>query len=271
VRKIDVRPVTSDPETIRTIRPADRGGVIVANTVLTDTLSEPLHGATTATLDVNSGTGNLTIDRLTGGEPLLATGTLQYVEVRPIRWVCSDDDQIVLALDGHDTGRPWLSFPWIRHKGVTEWQIHLNPAVSSDITAHSDGGNIKLDLDGMIVTHLAADTGGGNVDVALPDRVANLHVAAMTGAGNVTVEIGSSTTGHNTVEARSGAGNVIVRLPRDIAGRVQASSGLGRVTVDPRFSKIDRTMYQSADYEGARNTVEITVNSGAGNVSVDTK
>jgi hypothetical protein len=239
--------------------------------VLTDTLSEPLNGATTATLDINSGTGNLTIDGLTGGERLLATGTLQYVETRPIRWICSDNDQIVLALDGHDTGRPKLSLPWVRCKGATEWQIHLNPAVSSDIVAHSDGGNIKLDLDGMAVVHLSADTDGGNVDVALPDGVANLHAAARTAAGNVTVEIGSSSTGRNTVEARSGAGNVVVRLPRGMAARVHASSGFGSVTVDPRFSKIDRAMYQSADYDGASNAVEITVDSGAGNVSVDTK
>ena len=53
---------------------------MMANKVLTDTLSEPLNGATTATLDIDSGTGNLTIDGLTGGEQLLATGTLQYVE-----------------------------------------------------------------------------------------------------------------------------------------------------------------------------------------------
>jgi hypothetical protein len=245
----------------------------MANKVLTDTLSEPLNGATTATLDIDSGTGNLTIDGLTSGEQLLATGTLQYIEnqARPIRWVCSDKDQVVFALDGHGSGRPCFGFPWLSRTGATEWQIHLNPAVRSDITAHSDGGNIKLDLDGMAVTHLSADTGGGNVDVALPDRVANLHAAAATGAGNVTVEIGSSTTGRNTVDANSGAGNVVVRVPRGMAARVHATSGLGRVTVDPRFNKIDRTTYQSADYDGARDTVEISVKSGAGNVSVDTK
>jgi hypothetical protein len=246
---------------------------MMANKVLTDTLSEPLNGATTATLDIDSGTGNLTIDGLTGGEQLLATGTLQYVEnqARPIRWVCSDKDQVVFALDGHGSGRPWFGFPWVSRAGATEWQIHLNPSVSSDITAHSDGGNIKLDLDGMAVSHLSADTGGGNVDVALPDRVTNLHAAATTAAGNVTVEIGSSTTGRNTVDANSGAGNVVVRVPRGMAARVHATSGLGRVTVDPRFNKIDRTTYQSADYDGARDTVEISVKSGAGNVSVDTK
>jgi hypothetical protein len=46
----------------------------VANNLLTDTLSEPLDGVTTAKVDVDSGTGNLTIDPLPGGARLLAGG-----------------------------------------------------------------------------------------------------------------------------------------------------------------------------------------------------
>src|SRR5512146_200045 len=50
--------------------------------VLTQDLSEPLGGVTTGTIDINAGSGNLTIDSLTGGEPLLAGGTLQYLETQ---------------------------------------------------------------------------------------------------------------------------------------------------------------------------------------------
>ena len=48
--------------------------------VLTQNLSEPLDGTKTARVDISTDIGNLTIDRLTSGEPLLASGTLQYVE-----------------------------------------------------------------------------------------------------------------------------------------------------------------------------------------------
>src|SRR5512133_2525110 len=48
--------------------------------VLTHNLSEPLGGAQTAKFDINTDTGNLTIDTLTGGEPVLASGTLEYLE-----------------------------------------------------------------------------------------------------------------------------------------------------------------------------------------------
>src|SRR5512133_2478661 len=55
-------------------------GSIQGGNVLTDNLSEPLNGATTAKVDINTGAGNLTVDRLITGEQVLASGTLQYLE-----------------------------------------------------------------------------------------------------------------------------------------------------------------------------------------------
>ena len=158
-----------------------------------------------------------------------------------------------------------------RCNGRGEWQIHVNPTVSLDIAASSGGGNVKLNLADMAVTHLSADTGGGNIDVVLPDNAADLSVAVSTGGGNVAVDLGSGTTGSNTVNAKSGAGNVVVRIPGGIAARVHATSGLGKVTMDPWLNKVDKNTYQSPDYDSATNKVEIAISSGAGNVSVNTK
>jgi len=243
--------------------------------VLADNLSEPLNGATAAKVDINCGPGHLTIDPLTGSEQLLAGGTLQYLESQglPTRALASKNGQATLTLRGSENGagRSGFRFPWQAcGGGAFEWQIHLNPTVASDITAHSDGGNVKLNLARMAVSHLSADTGGGNMDVVLPDNAANLSVAVKTGAGNVTVEIGSNITGHNTVDASSGAGNVVVRVPGGIAARIHANTGLGKTTVDSRFNKTDEHTYQSSDYDGAADRVEITVNSGTGNVNINT-
>jgi len=241
--------------------------------VLTDKFSEPLNGVTTAKVDIHAGDGNLTIDRLSGGEQVLASGTLQYFESQglPTRTLVASNDQATLALKGGSLKRPWFRFPWAACNGATEWLIHLNPTVSSDITAHSDGGNVKLDLTGMLVTCVSADTGGGTVDVVLPDNAADLSVTARTGAGNVTVEIGSGIGGSNIVDASSGAGNVVVRIPSGVAARIHATTGLGKVILAPRFSQIDSNTYQSSDFDRAANKVEITVKSGAGNASVETK
>jgi hypothetical protein len=241
--------------------------------VLTEKFSEPLEGATTAKIDIHVGDGNLMIDRLTGSEPVLASGTLQYLESQglPTRSLISADSQATLTVSASSPKRPWFRLPWATCNGATEWQIHINPTVLSDITAHSGGGNVKLDLTGLIVDSLSADTGGGNIDVALPDHAANLSVFARTGAGNVTVEIGSGSTGSNNVNASSGAGDVIVRIPSGLAARIHATTGLGKTIMDPQFSGIDKHTYQSSDFESAANTVEITAKSGAGNVIINTK
>jgi predicted membrane protein len=246
---------------------------MMAKNVLTHNLLEPLNGTKTAAVEINTDSGNLTVDRLTGGEQLLASGTLEYFEQQglPTETLSSSNGQATLTLRGGGSGRPWFRLPWAACVGAYEWQIHLNPDVQFDITAHSGGGNVKLDLANMTVTRVMADTGGGNMDVVLPDNAANLSVAAMTGGGNVTVDIGGGITGSSSVNARSGAGNVAVHIPAGVAAKVYATSGLGKVTVDSRFSQLDGNTYQLPDYEGAADKVEITVHSGAGNVSINTK
>jgi predicted membrane protein len=173
-------------------------------------------------------------------------------------------------LRGGGIERFWFRLPWAACGGAYEWQIHLNPTVLSDITAHSGGGNVKLNLASMTVTHLSVDTGGGNIDVVLPDNAASLSVTAKTGGGNITVEMDNGTTGSSTINANSGAGNVVVHVPSGIAVKIHASSGLGKVIVDSRFSQMGKNTYRSPDYDGAANKVEIIAHSGAGNVSVTT-
>jgi hypothetical protein len=59
-------------------------------------------------------------------------------------------------------------------------------------------------------------------------------------------------------------------VPRGLAARVHATSGLGRVTVESRFTGTERDTYHSPDYDGAVDRVEITAHSGAGNVRIET-
>ena len=245
----------------------------MANKLLTHNLSEPLNGTKNATVDINSDSGNLKIDRLSSSEKVLANGTLQYFENEgvPTQTLDSSHGKTTLTLKSGRSRQLWFHFPWSACNGANEWQIHINPTVPSDIIAHTGGGNVKLDLAGMVVTHLSADAGGGNIDVVLPDNAADLNVSAHTGGGNVTVEMGNGNTGCSIVEANSGAGNVVVYVPSGFAAKIHAASGWGKVIVDPRYSMIGDNTYQSLDYESAANKVEITAKSGAGNVSINTK
>ena len=244
----------------------------MAKKVFVDQFSEPLNGAKTARIDIHAGDGNLTIDRLAAGEPALAIGILQYLENqgKPAKTLVANNGHATLTLKGSRAGQSWFHLPWQACNGATDWQIHLNPTVSSDITAHSDGGNVRLDLAGMAITRVMADTGGGNIDAILPNNAVDLKVTTRTGAGNVNVEIGNNITGNNVVEVNSGAGNVIVKVPNGLAARIQTTTGLGKAIVDPQFSSIDNNTYQSPDFDNATHKIELTLKSGAGNVIIET-
>lgn len=241
--------------------------------IFTHNFLEPFNGERTAVIDIHAGDGNLAIEGLTGNEQTLAEGTLQYFENKgfPSLNLTSSNGQASLKLKGGRAGRPWFHLPWSACNGATEWHIHINSAVSCDITAHSDGGNVKLDLSGMAVSCIKADTGGGNVDVVLPDEATDLSVTAQTGAGNITIDLGSHIEGSNNINAHSGAGNVVVNLPGGMAARIHTTTGLGKAIMDPLLNKIGDNVYQSPGYENAVNKVEVAAHSGAGNVIVNSR
>lgn len=218
----------------------------MAKKVLTYHMSEQLPNAMTAKININTTDGNLTIDPHASGHEL-ASGDLQYLENQgqPTQSLTTSGSQATFTLKSSSKGQPWFHFPWSACNGATEWLIHLSRAVSTDITAHTGGGNVKLDLTGMTVTRLNAETGGGNLEVVLPDRMAGLKVDVKTGAGNVTIQ-----------------------MPGGIAARVRATSGLGQVIMDAPLNRIDKQTYQSPDYDSAIEKIEITASSGAGVVSI---
>ena len=241
---------------------------------LTYDLAQALGEVKAAEISIDNGDGNLNIDSLTGGEPLLAGGALQYLEGQgpPDFTLSSIGDQANYSLTAKSKGKSsGLRLPWEACYGETEWRLHLNPAVKTDLTAHSDGGNLVLDLSSLNITRLAADTGGGNIEAILPDRADQLNAAVATGGGDVRVELGNELAGENSLRAESGAGNVEIYLPAGLPARITVSTGMGKISVDPRFVQVDEHTYQSADYEGAAARVEITAGSGAGNVNIYSK
>jgi hypothetical protein len=215
-----------------------------------DELSIPLNGATMARIEINPGDGNLSIDSLISSGELLASGALQYFEKKglPTRDLTTHKGELTFTLRGGGMARPWFRVPWAGCNGGLDWQIHLNPATLIDLTVQTGGGNVVLDLAGMSVSRVLADTGGGNVRIVIPDTADDLSLTAKTGAGVVEVSV-----------------------PMGIAARIQATTGLGKVTVDPRFIQIDKFTYQSADFELAAHKAEIMVSSGAGVVNITSR
>ncbi len=218
----------------------------MAKQIFTYRLSEPLEGVKSAVVDINTFDGNLKIDPASGGQELVS-GDLQYLDPQypPTRSFNLEGSRASLTIQSSKKPQPWLRLPWATCNGATEWQVHLHPALPIELKAHSGGGNVRLDLTGMVVTQLTADTGGGNMEVTLPSTP-DLKVAVKSGAGNVTIH-----------------------LPHGTAARIKATTGLGKVMIAPRFAQVEKEVYQSPDFDTAVEKVEILASSGAGNVSIE--
>ncbi len=243
----------------------------MANKVLVHELAEPLGSAKTAKIDVDCGVGHLAVSRLAGNEQLLAKGTLQHLVKQdvPSRTVNMSGGQSNLTLRAGEAKHSGFHFPpWAGCGGAYEWQMQLNPVVPSDVSVQSRGGNVNMDLAGMAITRLSAASGGGNLALVLPDNATDLSVTAKTGGGRINVQVGTAIKGNNSITANSGAGSVVVSLPSGVAANINVTTGMGKVIVDPRFTKIDKNTYRSPDYDTAVVRIEVTARSGAGNVTV---
>jgi hypothetical protein len=236
-------------------------------------LAEPLNGANTSSLDLDLAEGNLAIDRLTGGEPLLVGGTLEYYENggMPARNLSSLDGEATLALSVGTHPRPRWRLPWEACNAENDWTLHLNPTVVYEIAARTGGGNLGLDLSGLLVTRINAETGGGNAEIRLPVNAVNLSAAVKTGAGKIVVDIGEGTKGRNGLTVENGAGSVEILVPDGLAVKLVATSGLGEVLVDPALVQTGEGIYQSTDYANNENRITIGVSNGAGTVKVQMK
>src|SRR5512142_278542 len=97
-----------------------KGDANMANKVLTYNLSEPLEGTTRAQIDINTGMGNLRIDKLSGDQPLLASGTLAYLlnDGLPTQSVSrsSESASLMLKAKGGPKGR--IRLPWSSCNGA---------------------------------------------------------------------------------------------------------------------------------------------------------
>lgn len=220
----------------------------MAKKVLIHTLAVPRNGARSTLADIQMTDGNLVLGGLTGPEPALASGELEYLQNQdqPEQSVTVQPGQTVLALKAGRQGQPWLRLPWAACNGATEWRIRLSPETAWEIRAHSGGGNVTLDLSGLRLTGLTAGSGGGNLNVSLPPAGGAVNAAL-----------------------KSGAGNVIAQVPAGSAVRVQATTGLGKVILPPQYQKMETSIYQTPGYDRAAERYDLVLSSGAGNVKIE--
>lgn len=199
----------------------------------TDRMTIPLEGASSASVRLQFGGGEVTVEPGPADQLLVGDfenggavqrrrgpGSVELSPEYPVVW-------------------PWLDRP-------LKWRIGVTTGVPLDLDIQSGAARVRVDLTGVALRRLKIQTGASDTRVLLP-----------------------RTAGESSVKAEGGAASLAFEVPAGVAARIKSLMVIGSTSVDEaRFPKTASGRWESADYGTATNRVELEISGGVGSVRV---
>jgi hypothetical protein len=210
-----------------------RGG----RNIETENASIDLQGASTASLKINHGAGELNIHSGANLTELMHgsfAGRLQHKAAR-------NGDRLEVRMR---PAKDFIDFPFFGPRTQLDWDVALNSEIPTALTLSLGANKSMLDLSDMNITDLKLDTGASDTRLTLPAH------------------------GRFKADLDLGAASLEVTLPQGLSARIRASLGAVDLKIDEtRFSR-HADYYQSPDYETAANAVDMTIDAGAASIKI---
>lgn len=197
----------------------------------------PLEGASRARLRIRHGAGRL---NLSAGAPMgdLAEGDFGGgVDVQSRRQGDLLDTSLSVPVQ-------FAPFQWAPGSSL-DWTLGLARDVPISLDFETGASESFIDLSELRVSDVRLKSGASSTRLTLPANAGFTRASIETGAAAVRVEI-----------------------PSGVAAQIRAHSGLASVTVDTQRFPRNGDVYQSPDYDGAANKVELRIETGVGSVDV---
>lgn len=205
----------------------------------TQALSIPLDTANEANIQVHHGAGQLQIGPGAGPGELM-TGSFDGGVSQTLRRNGAAAD-LTLRVPSDQ----FFAVPWFGGTRGFNWDVNLNRAIPITLELHTGASESQIDLTNLQVRELRLETGASNTQIRLP-----------------------ANAGATRVRVSSGAARVRLLVPDQVSARIEVESGLSGIDIDQRrFPRVGR-YYESPDYAGAINRVDIHAESGVGSIEV---
>jgi hypothetical protein len=202
----------------------------------TESISIPLGGAADARLRLKHGAGQLSVSSLDSADAFVSGSFGGGVD----QIVHMDGGTLRVKLQS-----PQDNFPvGVPFEGLN-WDVKINHGIPVRLDVSSGASETRLDLEDLKLSELNIDTGASSTMVDLPAKA-----------------------GYTRVHVESGAAAVILRVPAQVAARIQVESGLAGISVDQGRFPRSGSYYESVDYALAANKVDIFVKTGVGSLEV---
>lgn len=207
--------------------------------------SEPRGGVTRAVATVNGGAGDIevragdrnTLVAIAGRSPF----NNPFLTVSKTSRTAADVEASM--------GEGPTFFPFM---GTSEMDVSISPAVRWDLTLETGAATLNADLAPISLSSFALKTGASDSEIKL---------------GGL-----SPKAGEVPVTVKAGAASVVIKVPQDVAVRVESRSGLSSVNVPETFSRDDSSderVYTTGNWQSASARYAVLVEMGIGSFSIE--
>jgi hypothetical protein len=207
-----------------------------------NTTAIPLDGATTGTIRITLGAGEVTISGNAPAPALLeATVYTRTPDYLP-EIVCSvNGTEKTVTMIEKDTGDD----KWFADHSPGGWKIRLSEAVPLDLNVELGAGDSSLDL--------------GSLNLA--------SLSASTGVGDTEIDISRYRGGPFHAEIHNGVGDLTLRIDKNSNTRIRMHQGVGDITTNG--IEQNKEYYTTPGFDPALPVNEITVTQGIGSVQLE--
>ena len=209
-------------------------------TYRSETINQPMNGASSAEVEIGFGTGDLRIDALMESAGLIE-GKIDLGPREQINRTYSQSGE--KANYGLRSENAWVTPSgnvWDQNK---RWDLGLSRDIPIGLSVNTGVGRSTLDLSQLNLTTLKVNSGVGQTTVTLPRH------------------------GQLSAEVDNGVGDLTVVIPKGMAASVRMDSGLGGTHVEGDFVRQGET-YTSPNFNAATDRVELRVNGGIGKTTI---
>lgn len=205
--------------------------------------SIPLEGAEEARIHVKHGAGRLRVAE--NAEPdMLLSGEFGWGMEKTVKREGAKLD--VLLRPAHGVF-PDVIFPWTWTSGHgLDWSVHINQDVPLSLKFETGAGEAQLDFSQLNVKDLQLQTGASSTMLTLPEEA-----------------------GYTRVKVEAGVASVSLRIPENVAARIETEGGLASINVNQERFPRRGDVYISEEYESAENRIDMKIETGLGSVKVN--
>ena len=212
-------------------------GVFLRGNVELQDASIDLQGASSASLKISHGAGELKIHSGANANEMAHgsfAGGLEHKDTR-------NGDRLEVRMR---PAKDVMDFPFFGPRTQLDWDVVLNSGIPTALTLNLGANKSVLDLHDMNITDLKLETGASDTRLTLPAR------------------------GRFRADFDLGAAALEITIPDGLSARIRASLGAADLKIDESRFPRNGSYYQSPNFDAAANAVDMTIDAGAASIKV---